>query len=86
MSRKGGNEVCEGVVELILVGVDVVVGGGGVTGNNVQTVVAVIGGVVSRRSDMGRRLIRALETYGSPPLIRPPSPTPPAYTAAFAVH
>ena len=24
--------------------------------------------------------------YSGPPLIRPPSPTPPAYTAAFAVH
>ena len=40
MSRKGSNEVCEGVVELVFVGVDVAVGGC-IAGNHLQRAMVV---------------------------------------------
>ena len=43
MSRKGCNEVCEGVVELVFVGVDVAVGGC-IAGNHLQTAMVVLEG------------------------------------------
>ena len=57
MSRKGSNEVCEGVVELVFVCIDVAVGGC-IAGDHMQT-------AVSRRSEMGRQEIRAREADGS---------------------
>ena len=43
MSRKGSNEVCEGVVELVFVGIDVAVGGC-IAGDNLQTAMTVLEG------------------------------------------
>ena len=43
MSRKGGNEVCKGVVELVFVGIDVAVGGC-IAGDHLQTAMAVLEG------------------------------------------
>ena len=40
MSRKGSNEVCEGVVELVFVCIDVAVGGC-IAGDHLQTAMAV---------------------------------------------
>ena len=43
MSRKGSNEVCKGVVELVFVGNDVAVGGC-IAGDHLQTAMAVLVG------------------------------------------
>ena len=43
MSRKGGNEVCDGGVELVRVGVDVAVGGA-VARDHMQTTMVVLEG------------------------------------------
>ena len=43
MSRKGSNEVCEGVVELVFVCIDVAVGGC-IAGDHLQTAMAVLEG------------------------------------------
>ena len=51
MSRKGGNEVCEGVVELVIVGIDVAVGGC-IAGNHLYTAMGCLKMAVSRHSYM----------------------------------
>ena len=43
MSRKGSNEVCEGVVELVFVCIDVAVGGC-IAGDHLQTAMAMLEG------------------------------------------
>ena len=43
MSRKGSNKVCEGVVELVFVGIDMAVGGY-IAGDHLQTAMAVLEG------------------------------------------
>ena len=64
MSRKGGNGVCEGVVELFFVGVDVAAGED-VAGNHLQTAMVVLEGGgeqlgarrwVAKRSGRGRQM------------------------------
>ena len=51
MSRKGSNEVCEGVVELVLAGIDVAVGGC-IAGDHLQAAMVVLdsGSEQSRRA------------------------------------
>ena len=43
MSHKGSNEVCEGVVKLVFVGIDVAIGGC-IAGDHLQTAMAVLEG------------------------------------------
>ena len=56
MSRKGSNEVCEGVVELVLAGIDVAVGGC-IAGDHLQTAMVVLDG----GSEQSRRALARIQ-------------------------
>ena len=72
MSRKGSNEVGEGVVELVFVGVNVAVGGC-IAGDHLQTDMVVLEGGREQALEMGRQEIRAREADGSSVQVqRPP--------------